>query len=37
MSHHYSGPDFGCPHEDADLDLTYLHEFPKIVPRPFTP
>jgi len=29
MSHHYSGPDFGFPHEDARLDLTDLYAFPK--------
>src|SRR5256714_11027910 len=29
MSHHYSGPDFSFPHEDARLDLTDLHAFPK--------
>src|SRR5216683_3347896 len=29
MSHHYSGPDWGFPHEDARLDLTDLYAFPK--------
>src|SRR5712672_4388260 len=29
MSHHYSGPDYGCPHGDARLDLTDLYAFPK--------
>jgi hypothetical protein len=29
MSHHYSGPDYGFPHEDARLDLTDLYAFPK--------
>src|SRR3954468_3925877 len=29
MSHHYSGPDYGFPHGDARLDLTYLYVFPK--------
>ena len=29
MSHHYSGPDYGFPHEDARLDLTDLCAFPK--------
>ena len=29
MSHHYSGPDFGFPHEDARLDFTDLYAFPK--------
>ena len=29
MSHHYSGPDFGFPQEDARLDLTDLYAFPK--------
>jgi hypothetical protein len=29
MSHHYSGPDFGFPHGDADLDVTNLYAFPK--------
>src|ERR1700720_1513512 len=29
MSHHYSGPDFGFPHEDARLALTDLYAFPK--------
>jgi hypothetical protein len=28
MSHHYSGPDYGFPHEDARLDLTDLYAFP---------
>jgi hypothetical protein len=27
MSHHYSGPDFGFPHEDARLDLTDPYAF----------
>jgi hypothetical protein len=29
MSHHYSGPDFGFPREDARLDFTDLYAFPK--------
>src|SRR6202051_1569121 len=29
MSHHYSGPDFICPHGDARLDFTDLYAFPK--------
>jgi hypothetical protein len=29
MSHHYSGPNFGFPLEDARLDLTDLYAFPK--------
>jgi hypothetical protein len=29
MSHHYSGPNFGFPHEDARLDFTDLYAFPK--------
>ena len=29
MSHHYSGPNLGCPHWDARLDLTDLYAFPK--------
>jgi hypothetical protein len=29
MSHHYSGPDFGFPQEDARLDFTDLYAFPK--------
>src|SRR6266851_1264372 len=29
MSHHYSGPDWGFPHGDAQLDLTDLYAFPK--------
>jgi hypothetical protein len=29
MSHHYSGPDFGFPHGDAQLDFTDLYAFPK--------
>src|SRR6202790_1749301 len=29
MSHHYSGPDFGFPHDDARLDLTDLYASPK--------
>jgi Domain of unknown function (DUF4331) len=29
MSHHYSGPDFGFPHQDARLDFTDLYAFPK--------
>ena len=29
MSHHYSGPDFGFPRGDAQLDLTDLYAFPK--------
>jgi hypothetical protein len=29
MSHHYSGPDFSFPHEDARLDFTDLYAFPK--------
>src|ERR1700722_11221361 len=29
MSHHYSGPDFGFPNGDAQLDFTDLYAFPK--------
>jgi hypothetical protein len=29
MSHHYSGPDFTHPHDDARLDYTDLFAFPK--------
>src|SRR5437773_773159 len=29
MSHHYSGPDFSFPQEDARLDFTDLYAFPK--------
>ena len=29
MSHHYSGPDFTCPHDDARLDFCDLFAFPK--------
>src|SRR5580704_11132791 len=29
MSHHYSGPDFGFPHEDSRLDFSDLYAFPK--------
>ncbi len=29
MSHHYSGPDFTCPHGDARLDFCDLFAFPK--------
>ena len=29
MSHHYSGPDFASPHDDARLDFTDLYAFPK--------
>ena len=29
MSHHYSGPEFGSPHDDARLDFTDLYAFPK--------
>src|SRR5215475_9759463 len=29
MSHHYSGPSFGFPHQDARLDFTDLYAFPK--------
>ena len=29
MSHHYSGPNFGFPHDDARLDLTDLYAFGK--------
>jgi uncharacterized protein DUF4331 len=29
MSHHYSGPNFGFPREDARLDFTDLFAFPK--------
>ena len=29
MSHHYSGPDFGFPWDDARLDLTDIYAFPK--------
>jgi Domain of unknown function (DUF4331) len=29
MSHHYSGPDFICPHGDARVDLCDLFAFPK--------
>jgi Domain of unknown function (DUF4331) len=29
MSHHYSGPDYGFPHEDARLDFTDLYAFPR--------
>jgi len=28
MSHHYSGPAFGFPHDDARLDITDLFAFP---------
>jgi hypothetical protein len=28
MSHHYSGPNIGFPHDDAHLDLTDLYAFP---------
>jgi hypothetical protein len=28
MSHHFSGPDFSCPHGDARLDLCDLYAFP---------
>ena len=29
MSHHYSGPNFGFPRDDARLDFTDLYAFPK--------
>jgi hypothetical protein len=29
MSHHYSGPDFTCPHDDPRLDFCDLFAFPK--------
>ncbi len=29
MSHHYSGPDFGFPQGDAQVDFTDLYAFPK--------
>src|SRR5919199_4126886 len=29
MSHHYSGPDFRCPQDDARVDLCDLFAFPK--------
>ena len=29
MSHHYSGPEFASPHDDARLDFTDLFAFPK--------
>ena len=29
MSHHYSGPDFTCPQDDARVDLCDLFAFPK--------
>ncbi|HEY4130814.1 MAG TPA: DUF4331 family protein, partial [Gemmatimonadaceae bacterium] len=29
MSHHYSGPEFGSPNDDARLDFTDLFAFPK--------
>ncbi len=29
MTHHYSGPDFGVPYEDARLDFTDLYAFAK--------
>ena len=29
MSHHYSGPNFGFPHGDPQLDFTDLYAFPK--------
>lgn len=29
MSHHYSGPNFGFPRDDARLDITDLFAFPK--------
>jgi hypothetical protein len=29
MSHHYSGPDFTCPHGDPRVDLCDLFAFPK--------
>jgi hypothetical protein len=29
MSHHYSGPNFGFPRDDARLDVTDLYAFPK--------
>jgi hypothetical protein len=29
VSHHYSGPDFGFPQQDARLDLTDVYAFPK--------
>jgi hypothetical protein len=29
MSHHFSGPDFSCPHGDPRLDLCDLYAFPK--------
>src|SRR6202012_250836 len=29
MSHHYSGPDFSFPQDDARLDFTDLYAFPK--------
>ena len=29
MSHHYSGPNFAFPHQDARLDFTDLYAFPK--------
>jgi hypothetical protein len=29
VSHHYSGPDFTCPHDDARLDFCDLFAFPK--------
>jgi len=28
MSHHYSGPDFGFPLGNAQLDFTDLYAFP---------
>src|SRR5215210_8296906 len=29
MSHHYSGPDFTCPHGDCRVDFCDLFAFPK--------
>jgi len=29
MSHHYSGPDFTCPHDDPRVDFCDLFAFPK--------
>jgi hypothetical protein len=29
MSHHYSGPDFTCPHDDPQVDFCDLFAFPK--------
>ena len=30
MSHHYSGPNFGFPWDDARLDITDIYAFPKL-------